>query len=123
MSERMINTGGVRLCTEAFGDPADAPILLIMGIGASMLGWEDDFCRRLAAGRRLVIRYDHRDTGRSVSYAPGVPGTVAPSWSLMPWACSAPTACRRPTSSASRQAGHSPRCWPPITPTASARSC
>jgi pimeloyl-ACP methyl ester carboxylesterase len=31
--------------------------------------WEDEFCERLAAGPRFVIRYDHRDTGRSVSYA------------------------------------------------------
>ena len=36
--------------------------------------WEDDFCARLAAGPRFVIRYDHRDTGQSVSYAPGAPG-------------------------------------------------
>ena len=33
--------------------------------------WEDGLCERLAAGCRLVIRYDHRDTGRSVSYEPG----------------------------------------------------
>ena len=74
MAERLIETNGVELCTEAFGDPADPPILLIMGIGASMLWWEDDFCRLLADGGRLVIRYDHRDTGRSVTYEPGRPG-------------------------------------------------
>ena len=73
MAERMIETNGVELCTEAFGDPADPPILLIMGIGASMLWWEEDFCRMLAAGGRFVIRYDHRDTGRSVTYLPGHP--------------------------------------------------
>ena len=33
--------------------------------------WEDGFCERLMAGCRFVIRYDHRDTGRSVSYEPG----------------------------------------------------
>ena len=33
--------------------------------------WEDGFCERLMAGSRFVIRYDHRDTGRSVSYEPG----------------------------------------------------
>ena len=33
--------------------------------------WEDGFCERLMAGARFVIRYDHRDTGRSVSYEPG----------------------------------------------------
>lgn len=64
---------GVELCTEAFGDPADRPILLVMGVGASMLWWDEDFCRLLADGGRFVIRYDHRDTGRSVTYEPGRP--------------------------------------------------
>src|SRR5215467_12776510 len=45
-----------------------------MGIAASMLWWEDEFCTGLAAGGRFVIRYDHRDTGQSVSYPPGKPG-------------------------------------------------
>lgn len=66
---RMIDAGGVKLCTESFGDPCNPPILLIMGIGGSMLRWEEGFCRMLATGRRFVIRYDHRDTGRSVTYA------------------------------------------------------
>jgi pimeloyl-ACP methyl ester carboxylesterase len=70
----MIEANGVELCTESFGDPADAPILLVMGVGGSMLWWEEGFCRRLADGRRFVIRYDHRDTGRSVTYDVGSPG-------------------------------------------------
>ncbi|MGH9211927.1 MAG: alpha/beta fold hydrolase [Acidimicrobiales bacterium] len=74
MVERMIETSGVELCTEPFGNPADPPVLLIMGIGGSMLGWEEDFCHLLAYGGRFVIRYDHRDTGRSVTYEPGRPG-------------------------------------------------
>lgn len=74
MTERMIETNGVSLCTEHFGDPADPPILLIMGLGASMLWWDEGFCRLLAAGRRFVIRYDHRDTGRSATDEPGRPG-------------------------------------------------
>jgi pimeloyl-ACP methyl ester carboxylesterase len=74
MTERMIEANGVELCTEAFGDPADPPILLIMGMSSSMIWWEEEFCRMLAGGERFVIRYDHRDTGRSVSYPPGRPG-------------------------------------------------
>jgi pimeloyl-ACP methyl ester carboxylesterase len=73
LAERMIEVNGVELCTEPFGDPADPPILLIMGIGGSMLWWEEGFCRMLADGGRFVIRYDHRDTGRSVTYEPGRP--------------------------------------------------
>ena len=74
MAERMIEVNGVELCTQSFGDPDDPPVLLVMGIGGSMLWWEEGFCRMLADGGRLVIRYDHRDTGRSVSYEPGQPG-------------------------------------------------
>lgn len=74
MTERMVDANGVELCTEPFGDPAHSPILLIMGTGASMLWWDEDFCRTLADGGRFVIRYDHRDTGRSVTYEPGRPG-------------------------------------------------
>ena len=73
MTERMIEANGVELCTEPFGDPAHPPILLVMGIGGSMLWWDERFCRMLAGGGRLVIRYDHRDTGRSVTYEPGHP--------------------------------------------------
>ena len=74
MAERMIESNGVELCAEAFGDPADPPVLLVMGSGGSMLWWEEGFCRLLADGRRFVIRYDHRDTGRSVTYTAGRPG-------------------------------------------------
>jgi len=38
-----------------------------------MLWWEEGFCRLPAAGGRFVVRYDHRDTGRSVTSAPGRP--------------------------------------------------
>jgi pimeloyl-ACP methyl ester carboxylesterase len=74
VAERMIEANGVELCTEPFGDPDHPPLLLIHGIGASMLWWEEGFCRRLADGGRFVIRYDHRDTGRSVTYEHGRPG-------------------------------------------------
>jgi pimeloyl-ACP methyl ester carboxylesterase len=73
VGERVIEANGVELCTEPFGDPGDPPVLLIMGVSASMLWWEEGFCRLLAEGGRFVIRYDHRDTGRSVTYEPGRP--------------------------------------------------
>jgi pimeloyl-ACP methyl ester carboxylesterase len=72
--ENLIQANGVELCVETFGDPADPAILLIHGACASMLWWETELCERIAAHGRHVIRYDNRDTGRSVSYPPGQPG-------------------------------------------------
>jgi pimeloyl-ACP methyl ester carboxylesterase len=77
LAERMIEANGAELCTEPFGDPGRPPVLLIMGVGASMMWWEEGLCRKLAAEGRYVIRYDHRDTGRSITYEPGQPGYTA----------------------------------------------
>src|SRR5918993_877307 len=71
---RIVRANGVALCVETFGDPAAPAILLIAGGASSMDWWDDELCERLAAGGRLVIRYDLRDTGQSVSYPPGAPG-------------------------------------------------
>lgn len=65
MSERIIHSRGLDIATEAFGDPAHAPVLLIMGGGASMLWWPEAFCECLADHGRLVIRYDQRESGLS----------------------------------------------------------
>ncbi|WP_141733432.1 alpha/beta fold hydrolase [Oligoflexus tunisiensis] len=71
MTERMIPTHGAELCTEAFGQPHQPALLLIMGACASMLWWPQEFCERLAQAGYFVIRFDHRDTGRSTCYEPG----------------------------------------------------
>jgi pimeloyl-ACP methyl ester carboxylesterase len=62
LNERMIRADGIELETEAFGDPAHPPVLLIMGAMASMLWWPDEFCERLPYRGRHVVRYDNRDT-------------------------------------------------------------
>jgi pimeloyl-ACP methyl ester carboxylesterase len=72
--ERLIDAAGVELCAQGFGDPADPAVLLVMGTGGSMLWWDKAFCGMLADRARFVIRYDHRDTGRSVTYDVGRPG-------------------------------------------------
>jgi pimeloyl-ACP methyl ester carboxylesterase len=74
MEPTLVHANGVDLCVQTFGAHADPAVLLVMGAGASMDCWEDDFCARLAAGPRYVVRYDHRDTGQSTSYPPGAPG-------------------------------------------------
>ena len=69
----MVDVGEVELCVESFGDPARPTLLLVSGAAASMDWWEVEFCRRLADAGRHVIRYDHRDTGRSTTGKPTAP--------------------------------------------------
>jgi pimeloyl-ACP methyl ester carboxylesterase len=78
MTETVVEANGVPLCVETFGASGDPALLLVQGAAASMDWWEPEFCARLAGGGRFVIRYDHRDTGRSVSYPPGRPGYAGP---------------------------------------------
>jgi len=73
MDGRTIKADGIDIATEAFGDETHPPVLLIMGAMASMLWWPEDFCKRLAAEGRYVIRYDNRDTGHSTTYESGKP--------------------------------------------------
>ncbi|HEX2131681.1 MAG TPA: alpha/beta hydrolase [Actinophytocola sp.] len=71
---RTLDVRGVRLAVSTFGAATDPAVLLIGGGGASMDWWEPEFCAAVAEAGRYVIRYDHRDTGESVSYPPGAPG-------------------------------------------------
>lgn len=72
-AERMIAANGIEICADSFGEPGDPAVLLVMGGGASMLLWDEQFCERLADGGRFVIRYDNRDTGRTTCCPPGEP--------------------------------------------------
>ncbi len=66
MSEQLCDVGGgITLCYETFGDPSDPPALLIMGLGAQMVAWQDEFCEELAGRGLYVVRFDNRDIGRS----------------------------------------------------------
>jgi pimeloyl-ACP methyl ester carboxylesterase len=63
--ERYVDVAdGLRLWAEATGAVERTPLLLVMGANASAATWPDEFVASLARHHR-VIRYDHRDTGRS----------------------------------------------------------
>src|SRR5213594_1455295 len=56
---------GMEIEYDTFGDPSGAPLVLINGLGAQMVGWDEDFCRLLASRGFRVIRFDNRDCGLS----------------------------------------------------------
>lgn len=85
MSDRLLDLrDGLELCVEEFGRATDPTLLLIAGGAQSMVWWETDFCRRLADGGRHVVRYDHRDTGRSSSSPAGHPTYAAEEFAADP---------------------------------------
>ena len=64
--EKYVETDtGIVLYAESFGKPTDRPALLIMGAMNQGVFWPDAFCEELAAAGFHVVRYDHRDTGKS----------------------------------------------------------
>ncbi|MEB2283303.1 MAG: alpha/beta hydrolase [Polyangiaceae bacterium UTPRO1] len=56
---------GIELAYDTFGDATNPPLVLIMGLGAQMILWEDEFCTELAAAGFRVVRFDNRDVGLS----------------------------------------------------------
>ncbi|MFG1848191.1 alpha/beta fold hydrolase [Micromonospora carbonacea] len=65
--EKFVRSGRVRLWTERFGRPDDPTVLLVMGTSTQGIGWPDQLVEALLDSGRQVIRFDHRDTGRSDS--------------------------------------------------------
>ncbi|QUL37032.1 alpha/beta fold hydrolase [Erythrobacter sp. JK5] len=69
-------TTGIELFYEEHGNPGDDPILLVMGLGAQMILWPDEFVEALVGHGHRVIRYDNRDIGLSQKMegarAPGI---------------------------------------------------
>ena len=63
--EAYADVNGVRLCFQTFGRPGDPPMLLVHGLGAQMILWDDQFCDLLAGRGYFVVRFDNRDIGKS----------------------------------------------------------
>jgi pimeloyl-ACP methyl ester carboxylesterase len=77
MSEQIARVNGVDIAYETFGDPANPPLLMVMGLGAQMILWREELCELLAERGFFAIRFDNRDVGRS-SKTPGRPPRVWP---------------------------------------------
>ena len=69
-----ITANGIQLEYETYGDPAQPPLLLVMGLGAQLTLWPMELVEALVARGYYVIRYDNRDIGLSQKFdAGGIP--------------------------------------------------
>jgi pimeloyl-ACP methyl ester carboxylesterase len=68
---------GIEIEYDTFGDEGGAPLLLVMGLGAQLVAWDDEFCELLAAGGFRVVRFDNRDVGLSTKTEGPLPDIVA----------------------------------------------
>lgn len=63
---------GIEIEYETFGPAPSAegaePLLLVMGLGAQMVGWTEEFCGHLVERGHCVIRFDNRDVGLSTKF-------------------------------------------------------
>jgi pimeloyl-ACP methyl ester carboxylesterase len=63
--ERLAPSNGIELAYQEVGDESAEPLLLVMGLGTQMLGWDEELCVQLAERGFRVVRFDNRDIGHS----------------------------------------------------------
>jgi pimeloyl-ACP methyl ester carboxylesterase len=73
VSEERAQANGIELVYETIGDPDDAPLLLVMGLGMQLIHWDTELCEAIAERGFRVIRFDNRDTGLSTKIDAPVP--------------------------------------------------
>lgn len=69
-----------RIYFESAGDEAHAPLVLIEGLGAQMIGWRDEFVAKLVDHGLRVIRLDNRDVGQSEMF--GTPEDLSADYAM-----------------------------------------
>ena len=55
----------LELCYQTYGDPADEPMILLMGLASPLIWWDPELCSMLARRGYYVVTLDNRDVGRS----------------------------------------------------------
>ena len=71
-----LTANGIEIEYETMGHPSDQPLLLIMGLGAQLITWDEGFCRELVDRGFYVTRFDNRDAGLSTKMEEAGPGDV-----------------------------------------------
>ena len=73
MPEELAHVNGIEIAYERLGDPADPPLLLVMGLGMQLIHWDLELCELLVERGFHVIRFDNRDAGHSTKIDAPVP--------------------------------------------------
>ena len=60
---KFLQSNGLRMAYEDYGDPADPVILLVAGLYNQLVRWPMEFCELLVSKGFRVIRFDNRDIG------------------------------------------------------------
>jgi len=73
----VLPANGQQIAYETVGNRDHRPLIMVMGLGASMLMWHPDLCAMLAGRGFFVIRFDNRDVGRSTHLHDAPPPDLA----------------------------------------------
>jgi pimeloyl-ACP methyl ester carboxylesterase len=69
-----VTANSIAIEYDTFGSRDDRPLLLVMGLGAQLIHWRDEFCTMLSERGHYVIRFDNRDSGLSEKFGQlGIP--------------------------------------------------
>ena len=68
---KLAKANGIEICYDIFGSADAEPLVLIMGLSAQMVLWDEEFCKQLAQRGFRVIRFDNRDIGKSTKLTGG----------------------------------------------------
>jgi pimeloyl-ACP methyl ester carboxylesterase len=66
-----ITANGIQIEYETSGDPSSPVLLLIMGLSAQLIDWDEEFLARLVEKGLSIIRFDNRDAGLSTKFEDG----------------------------------------------------
>ena len=64
--------GEIEIAYETFGSSDDPALILLHGLGSSMLVWPEEMCAGFVDRGFFVLRMDHRDSGLSTVLSDGV---------------------------------------------------
>ncbi|MSO31583.1 MAG: alpha/beta hydrolase [Ilumatobacteraceae bacterium] len=63
-----IAPNGINIEYDVMGDPADPPLLWVMGFTAQLIAWSEEFMQLFVDLGYFVIRFDNRDCGLSTKF-------------------------------------------------------